>query len=269
MPNAENISAPINIHGVGRSGTTLLQNILGTTGDVQVCNETPALVFGAYRGGELTAGSADRDVTPTNGAVAAVQGALRAVLPSAKRRWCQKLGGILHFIKWDMINEADRDYAAKPYPFPYSWYWRVLRESFPNSTDVLIVRDYRDVIISRQQYSGWQPADIAADVATYFNLLAHPAAKIDHFIRYEELVADPAGTTDRLIAQLGLANASGIPRAFGWHASPSGGETLADARSRGFSWAGRYDEVITDTMRQMVSPAVHRLEQRLGVALGM
>ena len=154
MPNAENISAPTNIHGIGRSGTTLLQNILGATGDLQICNETPPLVFAPYRGGELTPGSADRDAAPASAGVAAVHAALCAVLPSGKRRWCQKLGGIPKFIGWDMINDADRHYATEPYPFPYTWYWQVLRESFPDSTDVLILRDYRDVIISRHQYLG-------------------------------------------------------------------------------------------------------------------
>ncbi len=54
MPNADNISGPTNIHGIGRSGTTLLQNILGATGDLQICNETPALVFAPYRGALLS-----------------------------------------------------------------------------------------------------------------------------------------------------------------------------------------------------------------------
>jgi hypothetical protein len=269
MPNPGNISAPINIHGIGRSGTTLLQNILGATDDLQVCNETLGLVFAPYRGGELTSGSADRDTAPISGAVAAVHAALCAVLPSGKRRWCQKLGGLPNLIIWDMINDADRDYATKPYPFPYTWYWRVLRESFPNSCDVLIIRDYRDVIISRHQYSGWKSACIASDVAVYFNLLAHPAAKIDHLVRYEELVADPNGITGCLLAHLGL-EATGHPsRALAWHASPSKGETLADARKRAFSWADRHSEVITDEMRQTVSTAVRRLERRLGLTLGM
>jgi hypothetical protein len=269
MPNADNISGPTNIHGIGRSGTTLLQNILGATGDLQICNETPALVFAPYRGGELTPGSADRDAAPASAGVAAVHAAICAVLPSGKRRWCQKLGGIPKFIGWDMINDADRHYATEPYPFPYTWYWQVLRESFPDSTDVLILRDYRDVIISRHQYSGWKPTGIASDIAVYFNILAHPAAKIDYVVRYEDLVADSEGTADRLLAQLGLADNSRASRALAWHASPSRGETLADARKREFSWADRYGELITDAMRRTMSPAVRRLEQRLSLNLDM
>jgi hypothetical protein len=269
MPNPENISAPINIHGIGRSGTTLLQNIIGATDHLQVCNETPGLIFAPYRGGELTSGSTDRDTAPASGAVAAVHAVLCAVLPSGKRRWCQKLGGIPNFITWDMIDDDDRHYATEPYPFPYTWYWRVLRESFPDSADVLILRDYRDVIISRHQHSGWKPSDIASDVAIYFNLLAHPAAKIDHLVQYEEFVVDPKGTADRLLARLGLESANSTSCALAWHASPSKGETLADARKRAFSWAERYSEVITDTMHQTVSAAVHRLQQRLGLTLGI
>lgn len=47
--------------GFGRSGTTLLQNILGATGFIQVCNETAGLVFGCYRGGELLLPSDDKE----------------------------------------------------------------------------------------------------------------------------------------------------------------------------------------------------------------
>ena len=269
MPNHRNIAAPINVHGIGRSGTTLLQNILGATGEVQVCNETAGLVFCCYRGAEVSSGSDDRDVSAFSAdiRVAAVRAALCAVLPSDKPCWCQKLGGLPNYIRWDMVASDDRAYAAEPYAFPYRWFWDVLRTTFPDSKDVLILRDYRDVIVSRHHYSGWRPEEIAADVAVYLNLMAHDASKIDCVIRYEDLVARPEKVVHRLMSALGLTGGQSAVQALAWHGSPSPEEDLAAARNRGFSWRAEYASVLPDGITRLVTPAVRRLEERFGIEL--
>jgi len=127
MPNHANVAGPINIHGIGRSGTTLLQNILASSGFIQTCNETAGAVFSCYRGGQLLNPSVDKEATGRPGdaavAVKAVHAALVATLPSQKPCWCQKVGGIPNWVVWEnLIRESDLDYAAEPFCFPYEWY---------------------------------------------------------------------------------------------------------------------------------------------------
>jgi hypothetical protein len=269
VPNARNVEAPINLHGIGRSGTTLLQNLLGAVGDVQICNELASLVFCSFRGAEVALTSDDTDAAAAEaGPTAAVHAALCAVMPSNKTHWCQKLGGLPKDICWTMTESDDLEYASEPFPFPYRWFWHVLATSFPLSKDVLILRDYRDIIVSRHLHSGWDLDDIAADVAIYFNITAHQAAKIDCVIKYEDLVAAPDETIHRLVSHLGLTGEEMAMRALSWHASPSMGESLAAARSRGFSWRAKYDGLISDRIRSKVTPAMRRLESRLNIELG-
>lgn len=86
VPNPMNDMAPINIHGIGRSGTTLLQNILGISGFIRICNETNDFVCGCYRGGELLNPTHDRQAVGGTDAwtTRALYAALCAVLPSDK-----------------------------------------------------------------------------------------------------------------------------------------------------------------------------------------
>ncbi len=269
MPNSDNVCAPINIHGIGRSGTTLLQNQLAETGCVQVCNETAGMVFSCYRGGEVALLSDDAESLLSSAELPATiaRVALCTAMPSRKRRWCQKLGGIPDHVVWSMITAEDRDYASQPYPFPYAWYWHVLRDTFPASRDLLILRDYRDVIVSRYLLSGWPAADMAAAIAVYFNLMAHPMAKIDHVIRFHDLVSHPETTAMDMLAELGIESQQDPLNAMNWYAAPSGTRDLAEAAANHFSWSSAYNTLITGEIIATVADATARLEQRFGIRL--
>ena len=166
MPNATNVISPINIHGIGRSGTTLIQNVMGRTGFIQTCNEMAPFVLGAFRSAQLGVPSTDKEVHGCAGdtglAVRAVHAGMCSVCPSSKPAWSQKLGGIPNQIVWSMITPADRDFAAKPYPFPYQWVWDAIAAMFPLSKDILMLRDYRDILISGTKFFGHPPADLEA-----------------------------------------------------------------------------------------------------------
>jgi len=269
VPNYSNITAPINIHGIGRSGTTLLQNMLGATGVIQVCNETAGLVFACYRGAEASLFSDDRD--PPNchksDSVCAVHASLCAIAPSSKPRWCQKLGGLPTHIVWNMKTAADLDHAGEPFAFPFDWYWTALRGCFPAARNILIVRDYRDVIISRHRFSGWQVADIAADMAVYFNLMAHRLSNIEYVIRFEDLVSDPHQTVCQLAEALELDNPDRCLEAMQWYASGSGERDLIEAKSQDFSWCAYHTLAETDTVRRTIEPSLTRFERRFGMRL--
>jgi hypothetical protein len=269
LPNYANVICPINIHGIGRSGTTLLQNILFKTGIVQSCNETGTAIFCTYRAGEMLPGSSDTEkvLSPANYGAAAVRDFLCALLPSAKLNWSQKVGGVPNAVVWQaLITEADREYAAEPYEFPYEWYWKVMGDSFPESKDILIIRDYRDVIVSSCQKFNVTPKQIAQDIVVYYNILAHPASKVGYILHYEQLINCPEFTTSELCAFLGIEFKDAYLGAFDWHAAPSDTETLSDAKARGFSWAAKYDAAI-DRQRAALESALDRLRRRFDCLL--
>jgi len=264
MPNPSNVMAPINIFGIGRSGTTLLQNILGTSGFIQVCNETNDFVCSCWRGGELLNPSHDRQATgDTNAWTArALHAALCAALPSDKPSWCQKLAGIPKHINWDSLLSADDMAYAPELVFPYAWYWRAISQAFPYSSDVLILRDYRDVVISRNLLSHWAPKSIGEDIALHYNLMAHPASRVRHVIRLETLVAEPQPVIFALCDFLGIQYADCFLRAMDWYAAPSPGRQLDEARAAHFSWHAHHESVVTEEVHAVIGPALQRLRDR-------
>ncbi len=274
MPNSSNISSPINIHGIGRSGTTLIQNLLGRYAFIQVCNETQALVFHAHRGGELLRGSHDKEALGLPGdprvGVRSVHAVFCTLLASSKPIWCQKTGGIPNSIVWDpLITEADRDYASEPYAFPYAWYWRVLRESFPLSTDLLTLRNWRDVVMSRANYSGYKPFETLESLAVYLNLMAHADSRIDFAYRLEELSAEPERIMFQICNVLGITYDESSLLAMEWYAAGGRGD-LSVARKAGFSWHEAYDSLGAEfdaAARPVIRPALERIKARLGIEL--
>lgn len=268
MPNLTNVTAPINIHGIGRSGTTLLQNILGISGFIQMCNETNDFVCGCYRAGELLNPTHDRQAAggPAAWTTRALHAALCAALPSDKPSWCQKLIGIPKDIVWDqLISEEDLAFAAEPCPFPYQWYWNMLSQAFPHGIDILMLRDYRDVIVSRNLLSNWSPAEIAKDIAIHYNLMSHPASSIGHLIRFEHLVATPADVIFTLCNHLGITYVDAFLEGMNWYAVPSPGRRLDEARAMAFTWRAHHQDVITDQVHQTIAPALERLAARFAL----
>ena len=120
MPNKRNIEAPINLHGLGRSGTTLLQNLIGESPDIQTCNETAGLIDCAWRAGEAALLSSDTsralvaEVLPRH----LVHLSLMSSMSSRNPQWSQKIGGLPNQVAWNNITTDDRDYARGPFPFP-------------------------------------------------------------------------------------------------------------------------------------------------------
>jgi hypothetical protein len=274
MPNPTNAISPINIHGFGRSGTTLLQNLLGHYPFIQVCNETIHLVFHAYRGGELLLGSNDKETLgrPHDGKAGGqvVRGALCTLQASSKPIWCQKLGGIPNTITWaPLMTDADYKHSARPYPFPYAWYWQVLRESFPLSNDLLILRNWREIVASRVKYSKYNPRDMVEALTIYLNMMSHPESRFDLVFRLEELTASPADIMQKICTVLGIEYDDACLRMMEWYAA-GGRSDLATARAAGFSWRQDYDMLGPAFDKEAwteIQPAVARIKDRFGIDL--
>jgi hypothetical protein len=276
MPNPINVTSPINIHGIGRSGTSLLQNLLGHFPFIQVCNETIHLVFNAYRGGELLLGSNDKETLGQSGDRRAggqvVHAALCTLQASSKRAWCQKLGGIPNTVVWEtIVVEADRKHCAYPYAFPFEWYWRVLQQSFPLSIDLLILRNWREIVASRVNYSHYDPLVMVKDLTVYLNMMAHQDSRFDFVFRLEQLTAEPEDVMNRVCTVLGIKYDPACLTAMDWYAA-GGRSDLATARAAKFSWRQSYDRlgpIFDREAKAVIEPAIARIKDRFGIDLDL
>lgn len=91
----------------------------------------------------------------------------------------------------------------------YSLHIDVLKEIFPESKYIVIVRDYRDNIISRRKYSDQNVPihKLAADWNYYYERIFKSLAKSNtpfHLIRYEDLASQPTEFLKPLCAYLNV-----------------------------------------------------------------
>jgi hypothetical protein len=181
MPNAANVEAPINVLGIGRSGTTMLCAAIASALKFQNCAETATAVFATYAA-HLQGLSDDRTGGGTANsilAIGAVRGALIGAMPTDKSGWVQKVAGIPKNLRWeDVITPTDREYGGD-FAFPYTWYWTVLERCFPRSINILSARNPLDIVASRQSMSGWQPKETWRDFLLMSKMMLHPRARVD------------------------------------------------------------------------------------------
>jgi hypothetical protein len=212
MPNFESVNAPINVMGVGRSGSSLLLAAVAGAYGYQNCGETMQAILGTYFG--FSSGqSHDRDGGPLSHedlARTAVHAAIVAAMPSSKPGWVQKLAGIPKLMVLDSkIEKADRDYGGA-YAFPYSWYWEVLANLFPAGKNILCIRNPVDICSSRQSMSAWAPRDVWLDVCLLAKIMLYPAARVDAVFDLDHYQADPDAMVGELSAALSFDVAPGF-----------------------------------------------------------
>jgi hypothetical protein len=169
MPNYKNIIHPVNIFGVGRSGTTLLSALISSTDTIQNCNETFGVIMGTWSGALASEFSDDKiavGVAKELYAVKSVHGALINAMPSNKESWIQKIAGIPNNFVWEtFISEKDKQhFHGYSYVMPASMVISALQQTFPFSLNVLIARNPLEIAISRSSYSGWDRSDTLSDI---------------------------------------------------------------------------------------------------------
>jgi hypothetical protein len=173
MPNYKNIIHPVNIFGVGRSGTTLLSALISSTNTIQNCNETFGIIMGTWSGALASEFSDDKiavGVAKELYAVKSVHGALINSMPSNKESWVQKIAGIPNNFVWDtFISEKDKqDFQGYSYVMPASMIISALQQAFPFALNILIARNPLEIAMSRSNYSGWDRSDILSDIDVAF-----------------------------------------------------------------------------------------------------
>lgn len=205
LPRAElrsDVAQPIFILGFPRSGTTLAEQILASH---------PAI----RAGGELPFGRDLREYAVSLvGGEAAFPAGLERMLVAGQANWPTLLRDF-YLAKAETLGLTDpgADYFTDKMPLNDMWL-PLLRIAFPQAPVVLVRRHPLDVLTSVMAHDmthgfhcGYRLEDAAQHLSLVDSLLADYRAagmQVTHELRYESLIADQAGETERLMAAIGL-----------------------------------------------------------------
>lgn len=210
------------IVGMGRSGTTLLTNMLNSNPAVISTPENEFLLFSK-------ASFAEADFSR------------EAVIDSFLGIFNYNYNRVLSIwkpnaaVRQDMLEANEKSFANAcrlvymNYPFAnkdkvqikcvidknpiYSLYIDDLRRIYPAAKYIILTRDFRDNVVSRKKYSDKKSsvAELGASWNFFYERIYDVVKKhrLDHYLlRYEDLVAEPEQTLKQLCAYLGVEYSS-------------------------------------------------------------
>jgi hypothetical protein len=206
------------IVGIGRSGTTMLTNMLNSNPEVISTPENEFLLFthSSFKNKDF---SSPKNV---DSFLAVFEYDFNKVLsvwqPNPK-------------VREEILNLKEKSYADVckqvylNYPFSnkdnqavkcivdknpvYSLYIDKISEIYPKAKYIVIVRDFRDNVLSRRKYSspGSSVYNLAVTWNYFYDSVFHSINKnnLDHYIlRYEDLVTSPEATLRKLCSFMGV-----------------------------------------------------------------
>ncbi len=206
------------IVGMGRSGTTLLTNMLNSNPEVIASPENEFIIH-SYR----TFYNKDfNDVEVVDSYIDMFNHNFNRVI-SIWKPGDELKNDILQLKDKSFENVCKLSYLNYPFsqkdkknvswvidknPF-YSLHIDTLKVIFPEAKFIVIVRDYRDNIISRKKYSDQNVPlhKLAADWNYYYERIFKSFAKNNiqhHLIKYEDLANNPTGSLQSLCVYLGV-----------------------------------------------------------------
>lgn len=183
MPTELNINAPLTLISYGRSGTSLISNIMGMSSDIHFVGETAGLIFFTALGLEVSKDVVDLSHPDfkAKGPECIRQLFLR-LFQSEKARWFQKPIG---------IPEAFNTLFNKTTDEKNIWYWNVLKETFPDALYLTVLRNPIDVAVSSVLYWGYNVPDTMNQLARMAEIITHPLSLISYAVLYDNLVEQP------------------------------------------------------------------------------
>lgn len=204
MPDAGNIDAPISLVSMGRSGTSLVSNILRAHPDVQFCGETSPLLFGTWEGAQRTRGHIPphaATISHDARAAGAVQAAFLASFDApGTPHWFQKPINV----PWSIPDHLRDDPAM--HARIGAGYWRAMAACFPRGQVITILRHPYDVLISAIGYWDNPASRIWRNMVVMARILTHPDSPVTLALRHAAFVDDPASEISRLLDHLGLGH---------------------------------------------------------------
>ncbi|MEM8789619.1 MAG: sulfotransferase [Pseudomonadota bacterium] len=207
MPHPGNITAPITLLSYGRSGTSLVHNIIGAHPQVEHCGETQPLLFGSWEGAARCEGVVRPDNTLPAGAThkdrcgRTVRAAFQSMFPDRRERpfWVHKPINVPF-----TVPEWKRDKAhhmAEICP----WYWEVMENSFPDGRFLTVLRHPYDVVLSALKYWKFNRSHIWRSIVCMAEFIAHEQSPVKHAVSHRRLVIDPEPEIDSLLDHLRLS----------------------------------------------------------------
>lgn len=207
------------IVGMGRSGTTLLTNMLNSNPEVISTPENEFMLFSKSSFAKADFGREQvidsfLDIFNYN-----YNRVLSIWKPTAS-------------IRQDLLDVKEKNYANAcklvymNYPFAgkdqaqikciidknpiYSLYIDDIRKIYPDAKYIILTRDFRDNVVSRKKYSDKKSsvAELGASWNFFYERIYDvvKAHRLDHYLlRYEDLVADPEQALKALCAYLGVS----------------------------------------------------------------
>lgn len=195
--------SPITLVGIGRSGTTLLENVFKSCEDVYATGETGGLIFGTYIGSEASffhspiLDYSNREVYKSS-VVRALFDKLFPINDNNYKHWFHKPAGIPKFIPWKQYREESDNSE-----FPVTWYWHVMNEVFPNSKYICVLRNPWEIVISRVVFSGWKEEGGWEDIKILYDILNYNKSNI-YFVFYEDIKNNPKKEILKLLGELAI-----------------------------------------------------------------
>lgn len=248
----------------GRSGTSLIMNILGQHPDVLACGETAPMLFGTWHAMEKVRGIIRPDPELGGGGdhdarcAKAVQAVFLATFPDGRDSAVEWMHKPIN-IPWVMNHLP----GVKDFDLRAAWYWRVLHRSFPESRNITILRHPYDVILSAAEYWGAPHQKTWEALIRMARVLTHADSNVGLALSHARLVEEPDSEVARLLDHLSLVRDPACFRATGKVYVPRRQETRVaksaepDLVARGFSRREQWDSIdrsdFTDTDRDILA----------------
>jgi len=198
MPNESNVTQPLTLIAPGRSGTSLVSNILGAHPDVDFVGETGLMLVKTWDGVCRMKGiSAPQKRGYEDLAGDVVRDACCTLWPTEAKYWMQKPVNISSFSFGWRREEKGWDSTIK-------WYWRMMIKTFPAAKFFTILRDPRDIVASQMERFGTTVRATWQIVASQYEMLGHEACPVFDAIVYEDLRDNTDQEVLKLLDLLGL-----------------------------------------------------------------
>lgn len=205
MPNAQNITRPITLISYGRSGTSLVHNVIADHPDVDGCGETGALLHGVWASSQKVKGVVRNDYDLGRDVDMRLRSgkAVRAVFLSHfkdedRSRWVHKPINVPATIAPEPQTAAWRVRKAA------GTYWDAMAYSFPDSINITVLRHPYDVITSARAFWGFDVAHIWQQLVNMAVLIDHEQSDIAFAVSYERMSRRPKAEIKRLLDHVGL-----------------------------------------------------------------
>jgi hypothetical protein len=266
LPNESNVTAPITLLGLGRSGTSLLADSFNRRKDFSNCGETGGFIFGTWEGAKQSFVPHPREYwelfAKDSDAKSAfyVRETLKAFFPSDRPHWFQKPAGLpMTFLNWRALPGKRSPISN----FPVEWYWNVFTRSFPDGKFITVIRDPFDVALSRADHSGWEVQDTLKIIVHVYEIIEYGWNNFASIVLFDELVADFTGTMQKVCADLSITFDASMAESIKENHAPAAG------RSPAVSHRKRWDELSSVELQSSEIDVFQNTWGRLGRSLSI